>query len=70
MAEVGDIGVMQYSTDHYIFSSLTDVSVGVLGLLVPLPGGEYRVLKLASSVNVGEKVTIVHDRKNNYYAIE
>jgi hypothetical protein len=68
-AEPGDIGIMQYSTDHYIFNKLTNVGVGERGLLVPLSGNEYRVLKLAL-VGLGEKVTIVHDRKGNYYAVE
>lgn len=69
-ANPGDIGVMQYSTDHYIFNKLTDVAVGETGLLVPLVSDEYRVLKLAASVKVGEKVTIVSDRRGNYYAVE
>jgi hypothetical protein len=71
MAEPGDIGLMQYSSDHYyIFNKLTDVEVGEKGLLVPLPGNEYRVVKLASDAEIGEKVTIVNDNKKNYYAIK
>jgi len=69
-AEPEDIGVIFYSGDHYIFNKLTDVEIGEKGLLVPLSNNEYRVIKLASSVNVGERVTIVHDRKGNYYAVE
>jgi len=69
MAEPGDIGIMMYSTDHYIFSELTEVEIGETGLLVPLVGNEYRVLKLAASVNVGDQVTVLIDRKGNYYAV-
>ena len=70
MADVGDLGVMQYSTDYYIFNQVTDAEVGEKGLLVPLSNNEYRIIKLAYDAEVGETVTIVHDKKGNYYAIE
>lgn len=70
MAEPGNIGLMQYSGDYYIFNALTDVEIGEKGLLVPLSGNEYRVLKLASTVKVGEKVVVLCDRKGNFYAVE
>jgi hypothetical protein len=70
MADPGDIGIMMYSTDHYIFNELQDVEIEETGLLVPLVNGEYRVLKLASSIVAGAQVTIVHDNKNNYYAVQ
>lgn len=69
MADPGDIGIMMYSVDHYIFSELQEAELGETGLLAPLVGGEYRVLKLASSAAVGEQVMILHDNKNNYYAV-
>ena len=70
MAESGDLGLMQYSNWHYIFNKLSDAEVGEQGLLVPLSGYRYRVAELAKNANVGDVVTIVHDRKGNYYAIE
>ena len=70
MTDPGDIGIMQYAGDHYIFNKLTEVEVGERGLLIPLSAYRYRVAKLAKNANVGDVVTIVHDRKGNYYAIE
>lgn len=70
MAEPGDVGVMLPSGGHYIIHELSVPSEGDRALLFPMPGGENSILKLTSSVEVGENVTIVPDGKGNYYAIE
>lgn len=69
--ESGDVGIMLPSGDgHYIFQKLSTPAAGDKVLLFPMPGDDYVLLKLATDVQVGEKVIIVPDGKGNYYAVE